>query len=127
MRSTDKSDAIKIFENLVETSSVKSDFTSEVLDGAAVVQAVVPKGSANFGQYCRTEFTAYLFNKYRQSTLNHVDIVFDIYLDRSIKNSARNKRGFGKRIALAGNTSIPRHILRVNKSKTPSDVSTNSS
>ena len=98
MRSTDKSDTIKIFEILVGTSSVKSDFTAEVLDGAAVVQAVVPKGSSNFEQYYRNEFTTYLFNKYRQSTLNRVDIVFDIYLDYSLKNSTRNKRGFGKRI-----------------------------
>ena len=63
MRSTDKSDTIKMFENLVETSSVKPDFTAEVLDGATVVQAVVPKGSTNFGQYCRNKFTTYLFNK----------------------------------------------------------------
>ena len=49
MRSTDKSDTIKIPENVVETSSVKPDFTAEVLDGAAVVQAVVPKDSINFG------------------------------------------------------------------------------
>ena len=63
MRSTDKLDTIKIFENLVETSSVKPDFTAEVLDGATVVQAVVPKGSTNFGQYCRNKFTTYLFNK----------------------------------------------------------------
>ena len=41
MQSTDKSDTIKIFENLVETYSVKSHFTAEVLDGAAV-QVVVP-------------------------------------------------------------------------------------
>ena len=53
---------MKIFENLVETSSVKPDFTTEVLDGAVAVQAVVPKGSTNFRQYCRKEFTAYLFS-----------------------------------------------------------------
>ena len=40
IRSTDKSDTIKIFENLVETSSVKPVFTEEVLDGAAEVQGV---------------------------------------------------------------------------------------
>ena len=65
MRSTDKSDTIKISENLVQTFNVKSDFTAEVLDGAAVVEAVVPKGLTNFGQYCRNEFTAYLFNTAR--------------------------------------------------------------
>ena len=121
MRSTDKSDTIKIFESLVEKSSVKPDFTVEVLDGAAVVQTVVPKCSTNFGQYCRNEFTAYLFNKYRQSTLNRVGIVFDIYLNHSIKNSTRNRRGFGKRIKVARDTPIPRHwksFLRVNENKT---------
>ena len=55
MRWTYKSDTIKIFENRVETSSVKPDFTTEVLDGAAVVQAVVPKGSTDIGLYCRKE------------------------------------------------------------------------
>ena len=92
MRSTDKSDTIKIFENLVETSSVKPDFTAEVLDGATVVQAVVPKGSTNFGQYSRNKFTTYLFNKISPGTLNLADIVFNSYLDHSIKNSTRNKR-----------------------------------
>ena len=98
MRSTDKSDTMEMFENLVETSSVKPDFAGEKLDGAAVVQAVVPKGSTNFGQYCRDEFASYLFNKYHRSTLNRVDIVFDIYLDQNIKSSTRNKRRFGKLI-----------------------------
>ena len=60
MRSTGQLDAIKIFENLVETSSVKPDFTAKVLDGAAVMQAVVQKGSTNSGQYCRNKFTEYL-------------------------------------------------------------------
>ena len=121
MRSTDKSDTIKIFENLVEISSVKPDFTAEVLNSAVVVQAVVSKGSINFGQYCKNEFTACLFNKYRQSTLNRIDIVFDIYLDHSIKNSTTNKGGFGKRITVAGYTPIPRHwksFLHVNENKT---------
>ena len=49
MCSTDKSDTIKIFENLAQTSSVKPDFIAEKLDGAAVVQAVVPKCLINFG------------------------------------------------------------------------------
>ena len=43
MRSADKSDTIKIFGNLAEASSVKPDLTAEVLDGPAVVEAVVPK------------------------------------------------------------------------------------
>ena len=101
MRSTDKSDTINIFKNIVETSIVKPDFTAGILDGAAVVQAVVPKGSTNFEQHCKNEFTVYLFKKYRQSTLNRSDIVFHIYLDHSIKNSTRNNRGFGKRIKIA--------------------------
>ena len=49
MRSSDKSDTLKIFENLVVASSVKPDFTAEVLDSATAVQVVVPKGSINFG------------------------------------------------------------------------------
>ena len=119
-RSTNKSDTIKIFENLVETPSVKSNFTAEVLDDATVVQALVLMVSTNFGQYCSNEITAYLFNKYCQSILNRVDIVFDIYLDHSIKNATRNKRGCGKRIKVAGDKPIPKHgksFLCVNENK----------
>ena len=73
----------------------------QLIDGAAFEQAVVPKGSAKFWYYCRNEFTAYLFNKCCQSNLSRVDIVFDIYLDHSITNSTRNKRGFHKQIKAA--------------------------
>ena len=77
-RSTDKSDTI--FGNFVETSSVKPDFTAEKLNGDTVAQAIVSKGSTNFGRFCRNKFTAYLFSKYRQNTLNRIDIAFDIDL-----------------------------------------------
>ena len=85
IRSTDKSDTIKILENLVESCSTKPKFTAEILDGAAVVQAITPKVSPTFGRYCKNEFTTYLVNKYCQSILTRVDIVFDVYLDNSIK------------------------------------------
>ena len=116
MHSTDKSNTITIFEKLVKTSSFKPD--NQCQDKQC--QAGVPKGSTNFGQYYVNDFTAYLFNKYRQSTLNLVDIVFDIYLDHSIKNSTRNKRGSGKQIKVAGDTLISRHwksFPRVNEKK----------
>ena len=75
-------------------------------------------------QFCavlQEQVTVYLFNKYRRSTLNRVDIVFDIYLDHNIKNLTRNKRGFSKNIKVSGDTLIPRHwrsFLYVNKNKT---------
>ena len=95
MHSADKSaDKIKIFKNLIETSTVKPDFTVEVLAGATVVQAVFPMRSTNFEHYYRNEFTTYLFNKRRHSNINRVDIVSDIELDHSIKNSTRNKKGW---------------------------------
>ena len=104
-----KKHSLKNFENLVEASSVKPDFTLEVLDGAVVVQAVDPMDSTKFGKCCMNEFTPYLFNKYFRSTLNRVDIVFNIYLDHSIMNSTRNKKGFRKQIEVAADTTIPRH------------------
>ena len=72
------------------------------------------------GQYFINGFTAYLFSKYHQSTLNLVDNVFGIYLDQTIKNSTKNKRGFGKGIKVAVDTPVPRHrksFLHVNENK----------
>ena len=67
------------------------------------------------------QVTVYLFNKYRRSTLNRVDIVFDIYLDHNIKNLTRNKKGFDRNTKVSGDALIPRHwksFLHVNKNKT---------
>ena len=53
------------------------------------------------------------------SEIRHV--VFDIYLENSLKSATRAKRGSGKRLRVVGNTIIPRNwqeFLRVNDNET---------
>ena len=108
IRLTDKSDTIKIFENLVETFSVKPDFQRSIR-WCCCGASSSSEGLNHFWAVLQERVTAYLFKKYRQSTINRAYIFWDIYLDHSIKNSTRIKRGFGMQIKVAGSTSIPRH------------------
>ena len=94
--------------------------TALVIDGAALVQMIPPRESATFGDYCRNEFTAHLLSKVRRSSITRLDIVFDVYREKSIKGSAREKRGTGARIRVSDMTPITRkwsNFLRVNENK----------
>ena len=53
--------------------------------------------------------------------VKRVDIVFDVYKEKGIKSSTREKRDFGRRIKVNSTTRIPKtwhNFLRVNENKT---------
>ena len=41
--------------------------------------------------------------------VKRADIVFDIYKDHSIKSTARERRGFGRRVKVSCKTTIPKN------------------
>ena len=57
--SDDKSDIFKEFDKYIEPSTSLPQSTAEVVDGSAAVQAVIPRESKNFEQYCRKDFAGY--------------------------------------------------------------------
>eukprot|EP00794_Sanderia_malayensis_P013411 gene13411-14786_t len=94
--------------------------TALVIDGAALVQMIEPRDSATFGDYIRREFTSQLLSRVKSSSITRMDVVFDVYRDKSIKSSAREKRGTGAGIRVLENTPITRkwrNFLRVNENK----------
>ena len=120
IRQASKSDAIKIFSKYAEAQCEEPNVTALVIDGAALVQMIPPRESATFGDYCRNELTSQLLSKVRRSSITRLDIVFDFYREKSIKGSAREKRGTGTRIRVSDSTPITRkwrNFLRVNENK----------
>ena len=73
------------------------------IDGAAVVQAVIPQESDNFEQYCRKDFAGYIQHRFQQQGLE----AFYVYLKQSIK--PRSKRGQGKWTKVVKGTPLPRN------------------
>ena len=68
-----------------------------------------------------TEFLSFVSQKYNSYQLSRIDIVFDVYLENTIKASARAKRGAGKRIKVIASTPLPKNwkmLLHVNENKT---------
>ena len=110
-----KSDIFKEFDKYVEPSTSRPQSTAEVVDGAVVVQAVLPQGSNSSEQYCRKDFAGYIL-RFQQQGLARIDVIFNVYLEQSIKSATRSKWGQGKRIKVVKGTPLPRNwkfFLRV--------------
>ena len=102
--------------------SGQSRFTAanvKILDGAAIVNMVPPKMSETFQGYYENEFLAYVKEDLKH--FKRIDIVFDKYLEHSLKKQARDQRGLGERCQVTEKTKIPKDwytFLRNNENKT---------
>ena len=92
LRPGNKSDLLKGFKK-VHPSSSEVPATDAVLDGAAIVNMVQPRGCKTFQDYADNCFILYLQTEVRNA--KGLDIVWDIYLPNSLKSDTREKRGGG--------------------------------
>ena len=89
-----------------------------ILDGAVIVQVLEPKTSRTFDEYFSIVFAPYVLKQLENA--KRVDLVWDVYLDDSLKKSLREKRGAGQRRKVMGSTGIPSDwigFLRVDGNK----------
>ncbi len=82
-----------LLEGNVNNGVPISDAT--ILDGAAVVQMLNPKGSRTFQEYRESVFGPYIYIQLEKS--NRVDIVWNVYRPNSLKASTLEKREKGTR------------------------------
>ena len=77
------------------------------MDGAALIQMPRPSTDVltNFEDYLQTYVIPYAVKKSAQYDVLH--FVFDVYLENSLKDSTREKRGSGNRIKVALQTPLP--------------------
>jgi len=73
----------------------------KLLDGAAVVHFLLTTNVVTFNEYVNQTFLQHIAKQLESCT--RVDVVWDTYLPKSIKQSAREKQGKGICRKVAGN------------------------
>ena len=117
MRSGQKSELIKCLE--VASTAECPVVEVKVLDAAAVVNMLPPKKSKTFKDYAASEFSTYLIQQ--AQNVKRLDLVWDRYLESSLKKGTRETRGLGARRRVCDSATIPlnwKTFLRSEENKT---------
>ena len=118
LRQTAKAPLVSCLESFCEATPNEPEVTVVVLDGAAVVHFNPPGSSKTFGEYGENVIAKYV--KRWLIKVSRVDLVWDSYIENSLKSSTREKRGSGARNRVLPFVQIPRkwnEFLRVDKNK----------
>ena len=99
-----KSDLLQCFGSLNEASP-PTDFDCKILDGAAVIHFLSTSGVSTFEEYADRVFIAHLHRQLENS--RRLDVVWDTYIEDSIKESTREKRGKGLRRKVSSQAKLP--------------------
>ena len=71
------------------------DIDGLVIEGAVLVNQLKPNRDQSFTAYAEGIVHTYVKRYQRNTGAKRVDLVYDTYLDRSLKGMAREKRGTG--------------------------------
>ena len=108
LRMGTKSDLLPCLEAL--GTNVPHDFSPEVsvklLDGAAIVNMIKPTATQTFKDYAEKTFVPFI--KSQLQDIQRLDIIWDQYLENSLKMQAREGRGIGCRRRVSDKTVIPK-------------------
>ena len=86
-------------------SEPPSTYDCKILDGAVIVHCLPTIRVSTFDEYASDVFLPYL-QKQLQDT-KRLDVVWDTYIEDSLKESTREKRGQGVRRKVSGQTKLP--------------------
>ena len=82
-----------------------SAYDCKVLYGAVIVHCLPTTSVSTFHEYAGRVFTRHLENNLKTAT--RLDVVWDTYKPDSLKESAREKRGKGRRRKVSDDTKLP--------------------
>ena len=120
LRHGTKSDLMSCLERLSTVpQNEMPDVDAKIVDGSVVVNMLQPKASSTFGDYAADVFLPYLIKLLQTSS--RLDVVWDLYIEGSLKSSTREKRGSGSRIIIKSTTPTTKSwqsFLRVDENKT---------
>ena len=89
-----------------------------IIDGAVAVNMIRPSKEATFEEYASKSFLPYMEAQSR--LVDRIDVVWDVYVENSLKQTTRCNRGAGVRCRISANCPIPRNwseFLRVDENK----------
>ncbi|MES9882214.1 MAG: hypothetical protein ABW185_15180 [Sedimenticola sp.] len=112
LRAGSKSDILKCFQVGSNPQAIGSarnivDVTVKVLDGPAIVHMVRPTRAKTFDEYASIHFVPFI-KSHLGGQVTRVDIVWDVYLEQSLKGQTQRRRGTGTRTRVTGKTPIPK-------------------
>ena len=90
-----------------------------ISDGAAIVNAFKPDAGMTFKDYAANKFIPRISRL--SSNVKRIDVVFDVYLEDSLKSTALLHRGQGSRKRVRDNYKVPsnwKFFLRHSENKT---------
>ena len=118
LRQGKKSDLLDCLTSSVECSIDAPDSDAIILDGAALVNMLKPVVCTTFNDYAEKVFLPYIEKQLERA--DRVDIVWDQYLENSLKSETRKRRGKGIRRRVQGNNNLPgnwQQFLRLDANK----------
>ena len=119
LRHTNKSDLVSCLCPMLPNAKYDAPtVTAKIFDGAVLVNMLLPKACKTFSEYSTTIFMPYLHKQLSNS--ERLDVVWDRYIENSLKGTTRIQRGSGQRMIVGGSTPIPRNwasFLRVDENK----------
>ena len=105
LRSGSKADLLKCLEKCAPVDDVSHEADVLLIDGAALVNMLQPGAAKTFREYADLVFIPYI--KSNLEKVRRLDIVWDCYVQDSLKACTRNRRGKGLRRRVEPNTNLP--------------------
>ena len=119
LRPGNKADLLVELEAMARPVDTTPQVTAKILDGAVIVQMLSPRNSQTFEDYSKTVFMPYIEQQLEHA--ERIDIVWDVYIQGSLKAATIDKRGEGVRRRVEPSSKMPsnwKSFLRVNENKT---------
>ena len=93
LRSGTKSDLVRCLVDSHSIDTEQNDIIVEciILDGAAIANMIKPKNVNTFQGYADQNFVPHIRSHLQKC--KRIDLVWDVYIEHSLKSSARQKRG----------------------------------
>lgn len=119
LRIGSKSDLVGCLEEHCTTRGDAPVVDVVIIDRAAIINMLKPIGVKTFQDYAVYTFLLFIMAQLRAAA--RVDIVWDVYIEQSLKTTARDKRGKGIRRRVAASNPVPGNweaFLRSDENKT---------
>lgn len=117
MRAGQKSELVQCIE--VDTTVNFPNVEVKVIDAAVVVNMLPPGKSKTFQDYATCVFLPYIIQQAQR--VKRIDLVWDRYIENSLKTGTRQARGAGLRRRVSAKTTLPTNwqsFLRSDENKT---------
>lgn len=116
---TKKSELVDCLQSHTSSQNTKPENVDAIIiDGAVLVNMIKPVSQKTFKQYATESFLPYIIGQLRQA--QRVDVIWDEYIENSLKETTRCNRGTGIRRRVEATGQLPRNwkdFLRVDANK----------